>query len=60
MNTPSGQLIKCSCCQDPVDEAKAYVDPDLKTPVCPECKVGLRWAQAWLRKAQIVGCIQPD
>lgn len=60
MNQPSGMLIKCSCCQCDTDEATAYTDPDLRTPVCVECKTRLRWAQARLKEAGIVGCVQQD
>lgn len=56
----TAHLIPCSCCGDETDETKAYVDPDLQTPVCPECKTNLRWAQAYLQKPEtgIKGCVK--
>ncbi len=54
MNTPSNNVIKCTCCNSDVDEEQAYIDPDLKTPVCQSCKSDLRWSQAWMKKAGIV------
>ncbi len=60
----TAHIIPCSCCQDPTDEETAYVDPDLKTPVCPECKTNLRWAAARLNEKRngeslygIQGCV---
>jgi hypothetical protein len=50
----TAHTIKCTCCGDDTDEAKAYTDPDLRTPVCEECKLALRWAQARLKEANIV------
>ncbi len=44
----TGNVIKCTCCGDDVEEAQSYIDPDLTTPVCPECKVNLRYAQSYL------------
>ncbi len=44
----TGNVIKCTCCGDDVEEEKSYVDLDMESPVCPECKVNLRYAQATL------------
>ncbi len=61
----TAHLIPCSCCRGDTDEETAYVDPDLKTPVCPSCKVDLRWAHARLCEKRngvplygIEGCVQ--
>ena len=58
MNTPSNNVIKCACCGKDVEEEAAHVDPDLELPVCAPCKTDLRWAQAWLKKAEIIGCVK--
>lgn len=47
-------LVHCACCGDSVPESTTYVDPDLKAPVCTECKINLRWAQARLKEAGII------
>jgi hypothetical protein len=48
--TPSGNVVKCGCCQADVEEEQTFVDPDLEVPVCPECKINLRYAQSMLCK----------
>ncbi len=56
----TGNVIKCGCCSDDVDEGVARIDPDLTTPVCPECLTSLRWAQAYLKTAGIVTPVRPE
>ncbi len=52
----TANVVKCGCCgQVELDEATAFVDPDLQVPVCQECKVILKWAEAHLRRRTAQG-----
>jgi hypothetical protein len=46
----------CSVCEEPI-AGQTMADVELG-PVCPECKIQLRWAHAWLNKLDtgIKGC----
>lgn len=55
MSAPIGHVIECQCCGDDVEEDQVFVDTDLNEPVCPLCKVNLRWAQAQLRRRTTKG-----
>lgn len=52
----SNLAIPCAVCDEPLDVIQAK-DAELGL-VCPECKVRLRWAHAWLSKNEtgIRGC----
>jgi len=49
----AGHVFSCRCCGEEKPEDRAEFDNQLNGPVCPECKQDLRWAQAWLKKAEI-------
>lgn len=52
----TANIVKCGCCGEvEMDEETAFVDPDLKVPVCTECKVALRWADGHLRRRTLNG-----
>lgn len=61
MIPPSGLLIKCACCREDVAENEAVMDKDLSALVDKECFTRLRWAEAYLKGANVRGCMTaPD
>ncbi len=49
----AGTVFHCVLCKQDKPESEASFDPQLNGPVCEECKTELRWAEAWLKRADI-------
>lgn len=53
--------VPCVVCRDRAPVAQSRFDKEQNGAVCADCVTGLRWAQAHLKTASIVGCTQePD